>query len=126
MAKKETELIQALERPSLSLGGHEFAPLKFLAQRRLEDALTEAFGDEVFLFTMPLRFAAQLQQQSLGYSDEASLQARAFSLLRQKGDAILPLLAELTGHEVETLQTLRVSDLYRLIQHLLEVNPLAS
>lgn len=126
MAKKETELLKPLAKEALQLGAHEFVPLRFLQQRQLEEALQEAFGDEVFLFTMPLRFAARLQEQSLGYSDEASLQARAYSLLRQKADALLPLLGELTGAPLETLQNLRVSELYQLIQYLLEVHPLAN
>lgn len=126
MAKKETELLQPLAKDALRLAGYDFVPLRFLPQRRLEEALQEAFGDEVFLFTMPLQFAARLQEQSLGYSDASSLQARAYSLLRQKADALVPLLSDLTGASTEILEGMRVSELYRLIQHLLEVHPLAS
>lgn len=126
MAKKETELLQPLAKDALRLAGYDFVPLRFLPQRRLEEALQEAFGDEVFLFTMPLQFAARLQEQSLGYSDASSLQARAYSLLRQKADVLVPLLSELTGASTEILEGMRVSELYRLIQHLLEVHPLAS
>jgi len=126
MAKKDTELLQPLAKDALRLAGYDFVPLRFLPQRRLEEALQEAFGDEVFLFTMPLQFAARLQEQSLGYSDASSLQARAYSLLRQKADVLVPLLSELTGASTEILEGMRVSELYRLIQHLLEVHPLAS
>lgn len=126
MAKKETALLEPLAKPALKLGDFEFVPLRFLQQRRLEEALAEAFGDEVFLFTMPLKFAARLQEQNLGYADEDSLRARAYSLLRQKGETLLSVLSELTGAPLETLQELRVSELYQVVQHVLEISPLAS
>jgi len=120
------ECLQALERPVLKRGGLSFQPLLFNQQRQLEQALQDLFGEEAFLFTMPLSFTVRLQQVQQGQAvmEEGLLKARAHALLRTRASEVLELLAKHTGYNADQLEQLTVAEVYEVIQHLLEVTPL--
>jgi len=119
------ECLQGLARPVRQIGGLSFRPLLFGEQRALERGLQELLGEEAFLFTMPLGFTVRLQQAQGGVvMDEGLLRARALALLRAHAERVLELLAAHTGYSVEQLGQLTAGELYEVVQHLLEVNPL--